>query len=580
MNLELLVPTKRRIPDRVDATLTLPASLHFEKKKTSKNSSEDDHDWKAAKSVAFNRRGTYVAVVYESGTVAVFDVPSRTICALYRESEGMEEILSSSLPETPSQDTHGNSPVMTGSGRSFLSWSKRSRSILVGTSGQEKARLIDTTHPFGPEECSMIEKKEDKDKDSIKGDEEDRLSPTADSSEKKRKRQLSSLSTKEARIVHHRLARNLPTRQLKIADAVAPNPGRRTYNLQHKSAALSSHKRYPELTFKFPHSVASTLQIHPKDSCAGIATLSDGSLVAFWVPITAWEDKPSTQFPHVKIATIFKSEYLPIACASFDPHGDKLYAATSSGKLLGFEVAAFFEALAAEADSMPTLKPSFVIHVPGGALVQQVVVSRNGASLLLNSADAAIRLYTTKDCWTTPEEIDKPLRVFHDSSSQASFSSCDFSGDGGIVLGGVNGADKKYELYIWDATTGDLLDKLTGAPVAINSVAWHPTRSFLAIAANDGLVDVWGPRINWTAFAPDFQALTENVEYVECEDEFDIVEGTESVTNKKDELKDEDAKVDILSVDAVPAFASDSEDEVDVFSFETKVRRIFGLYTN
>ncbi|OEU13663.1 hypothetical protein FRACYDRAFT_154867, partial [Fragilariopsis cylindrus CCMP1102] len=110
---------------------------------------------------------------------------------------------------------------------------------------------------------------------------------------------------------------------------------------------------------------------------------------------------------------------------------------------------------------------------------------------------------------------------FQDVVTKIKFVSCDISGDGEYIVGGAQGNDTKYELYIWNTTTGALMDKLTGSNVQLYSVAWHPTRSFLAVAAADGLVDVWGPRINWTAFAPDFQALPNNVEYLECEDEFD-----------------------------------------------------------
>jgi COMPASS component SWD1 len=101
-------------------------------------------------------------------------------------------------------------------------------------------------------------------------------------------------------------------------------------------------------------------------------------------------------------------------------------------------------------------------------------------------------------------------------------------------------------------------------------VAWHPTRSFLAVTASDGLVDRWGPRINWTAFAPDFQALPQNVEYVEQEDEFDIVDNGVEKEGKKDGDKEDEERddVDILTLHKIPVFQSDSEDESEVFHFE------------
>lgn len=67
-------------------------------------------------------------------------------------------------------------------------------------------------------------------------------------------------------------------------------------------------------------------------------------------------------------------------------------------------------------------------------------------------------------------------------------------------------------------------------------LAWHPVRSLLVTSSqhvghdSKGHGDTVGPlqfwctdaNANWSAFAPDFQELEENVEYVEKEDEFDV----------------------------------------------------------
>jgi hypothetical protein len=76
-----------------------------------------------------------------------------------------------------------------------------------------------------------------------------------------------------------------------------------------------------------------------------------------------------------------------------------------------------------------------------------------------------------------------------------------------------------------------------------------------------------------TAFAPDFQALPNNVEYLECEDEFDIVEDEDGMVVSKEEDDCEDETVDILTIEPVPVFQSDSEDEADVFSFRSHVTK-------
>jgi hypothetical protein len=536
MNLELLDPFRRQIPDRVDATLSLPTVLHFRKKP--EKSETEDVDWKAANHVAFNRRGAYIAVGYGSGTVSVYDVLSRTLSGLYRSGDGEDE--SSSSPTATSD--HGVTSV---------SWSRRSRTLLAGAAGDAEVRLIDTTHPFGPEECCLgIAAEENKETEK----EDDRSqSPSTEAPENKVP-QESSFAKSKSMNDHHKKPRYLKLKTLETSKEVKVKPGQRRERQSHTVASKSTRKRYPSIHFQLPLPVGSSLQVHPRDTCAGLATLNDGSLVAFWIPVAGWEDREDENPPQVKLTTIFKSSSHFITCATFDPQGDKIYAATKEGNLLGFEVASVFDHFSINASEMPYLKPSFTIHIPGGATAWHLIVSRNGRYLVVNSVDAALRLYATKECWTTPEEVEKPTMVFQDVVSKVKFSSCD----------------------IWNTSTGALMDKLTGATVELYSVAWHPTRSFLAVAASDGLVDIWGPRINWTAFAPDFQALPQNVEYVECEDEFDIEENDKETEPKKEEDENEYADIDVLTIEPVPVFDSDSESEEDVFFFETKVTRLLG----
>jgi len=90
---------------------------------------------------------------------------------------------------------------------------------------------------------------------------------------------------------------------------------------------------------------------------------------------------------------------------------------------------------------------------------------------------------------------------------------------------------------------------------------WHPTRPMIA-SCSQWSVYVWSTNYteNWSAFAPDFKELEENEEYIEREDEFDIIEEEENPKKKNFDTEDED--VDIMSVDKIAAFSSDDEDDV------------------
>ena len=393
--------------------------------------------------------------------------------------------------------------------------------------------------------------------------------------------------------------------------------------------------RYPYVAFSFEHPVVGSLHIHPRFPNSGIAVLADGSLVFFCIPFhskapfvnkihiektetdhevsaISIDDGGTRNVRPVNIHPLYTKSN--VSCAAFDSLGKRIYAVTKLGTILGFDIAKFWTVQIRSCRKndghlqhpIPLLEPTVVIprHYgnKGGETasstssltsIWHLVVSRNGKFLIVNSSDGTIRLYDTMECWSATakakndvESIDtnpiiKPTWIFQDVVTKVKFASCDLSGDGEYVVGGANGADNKYELHIWNTSTGALMDKLTGASTKLYSVAWHPTRSFLAVACSDGLVDVWGPRINWTAFAPDFQALPMNVEYIEREDEFDLDENGRHLAegyyapNEMSESLDTNTPINVTKIERVPVFASDSEEEEEVFAFEVRVKNLF-----
>lgn len=106
---------------------------------------------------------------------------------------------------------------------------------------------------------------------------------------------------------------------------------------------------------------------------------------------------------------------------------------------------------------------------------------------------------------------------------------------------------------------------------------WHPQRPFVAATGvESGRIYLWSVNTpqRWSALAPDFAEVEENVEYVEKEDEFDI-HPIEELHKRR--LEDEDEEVDVLTTDPakpgqvthefrMPVLldidASDSEDEM------------------
>ena len=571
MNLELLSPFRRQIPDRVDATLSLPTNLHGKEtaitdahpdNKKGQEDSTEDQEWKAAYHVAFNRRGTYLAVGHASGTVAVHDFLSRTLSALYQPGDCELPCARTGTIEYPN-------------GVTALNWSRRSRVILAGALGDRNVRLIDTTHPLGPEECVPIPTE-------FAALSTEMNSSTSDYMAKDPTAALgTSLDDRweNSHVQFKRCARVLDS--LNLTEGYLDTEPQSTIEgeRQHQETLFTIRTsgapleglitRYPIVSFRLPENVGGSLQIHPRDKMAGLAVLSDGSLMIFRVASDGFDTYPQLMStPVVKLAVLWQGTKNPVTCASFDKSGEKVYAATKDGVLMGFRVKKMFKALY-KLDSMSLAKPFFTIPVPGGATVWHLLVSRNGRYIVLNCADSTLRVYDAQECEHSSALYFPHHKNFRVVVSKVPFASCDFSGDGEYLCGGVNNTNDKYDLYVWNVTTGALMDRLTGPQVSLYSVAWHPTRSFLAVATSDGLVDIWGPRKDYTSFAPDFQALPMNVEYIEEEDEYDIID------NKDDDAQEEeDAVVDVVKVDKVPVFASDSESESEVFYFETKISNI------
>ena len=79
-----------------------------------------------------------------------------------------------------------------------------------------------------------------------------------------------------------------------------------------------------------------------------------------------------------------------------------------------------------------------------------------------------------------------------------------------------------------------------------------------AVGIETGRIYIWATNNpqRWSALAPDFQELEENVEYIEREDEFDI-QDRDKMTKRRLDLEDEE--VDVVTIE--PTSADDVEAE-------------------
>mmetsp|Transcript_28152 Transcript_28152/g.44299 ORF Transcript_28152/g.44299 Transcript_28152/m.44299 type:complete len:725 (-) Transcript_28152:66-2240(-) len=504
-------------------------------------------------------------------------------------------------------------------GVTSLSWDRHSRTILAGAIGDYNLRLMDNSHPQVSLDCAEAIKREwiSKQSGSVTSKEEDKIGispetpPVYASFDKldgeRVGLELQTSSWGKARLLRGNVATsNTETNKCLSSAAVlssTPTPKCSTSTTVHCM-------RHPILILELPRPLGGPTQLHPHHTSIGLACLDDGSLVLFHIPpIAFYETLPSPPgsvtsekakdaemldiMKHDESRRVGNIAYLTdplkseednsyfITCAAFGKNGDEVYAATKCGSLLVFHTPpSTIQTLqnGKRTDVTTCVKPSVCIKVPGAAAAWQIVVSRNGKHVLFNSADCALRLYDVDEIFKhdgEPNPTNIPPRfIFQDTLSRSPWACADFSADGEYVVGGCNSYPQpgdNYRLFMWSTITGELVDQLKGPHASLYSLSCHPTRSFIAVGSSDGVIDVWGPRVQWTAFAPDFQARACNVLYEEEEDEFDIVvdSNEENAASERKEPPEEEP-VDIITVEKTAAEVTFPVRVLKLFSEKTK----------
>ncbi|KAJ9645527.1 uncharacterized protein PV06_07789, partial [Exophiala oligosperma] len=206
-------------------------------------------------------------------------------------------------------------------------------------------------------------------------------------------------------------------------------------------------------------------------------------------------------------------------------------------------------------------------------LISLLRLTSNGRQLLANSTDRIIRTINLPDLSlitpstappfepTSEEDTPDPATLaenivlttehkFQDLVNRLRWNHCAFSHSSSTGIADYVTASTymKKDIYIWELRTNSLLRILENReePAIIE---WHPSRPLLACTSIEtGSIQIWGiePQQKWSALAPDFTEVTENVEYVEREDEFDTYPKEE---HQKRRLDREDEIVDVLTVE-------------------------------
>ncbi|VFQ85900.1 unnamed protein product [Cuscuta campestris] len=317
-------------------------------------------------------------------------------------------------------------------------------------------------------------------------------------------------------------------------------------------------------------STPTTCLVCPLSSAPVIVDLNTGSTIV--LPVSTPDAGNGLTQPSRNKFSDGSAPFTPTA-ACFNKYGDLVYVGNSKGEILILDY--------------KTVQVLGIVSIQGSAVVKNIVFSRNGQFLLTNSNDRILRIYenllplkdglksicNASDNLNDLEGIEKLkavgskslalFREFQDSITRVHWKVPCFSGDGEWVVGGS--ANKgEHKIYIWDRV-GRLVKILEGPKEALTDLAWHPVHPIVVSVSLPGLAYIWAKDYteNWSAFAPDFKELEENEEYVEREDEFDLVPETEKA---KESDVNEDEEVDIVTVEKDTTF-SDSDTSQDEILF-------------
>jgi COMPASS component SWD1 len=179
-------------------------------------------------------------------------------------------------------------------------------------------------------------------------------------------------------------------------------------------------------------------------------------------------------------------------------------------------------------------------------------LSASGREVVINAQDRIVRTLTLPNLDAEGLDVDTIAvqieHKFQDVVNKLSWNHVAFSSNGDYVTATTY---NNHDIYIWERQHGSLVKILEGPKEEHGVVEWHPHRPLIAACGlESGRVNIWSivPQQRWSALAPDFVEVEENVEYEEHEDEFDI-HPQEEIHKRRLDLEDED--VDVLTIEPI-----------------------------
>ncbi|SPO20733.1 related to SWD1 - subunit of the COMPASS complex [Ustilago trichophora] len=226
-----------------------------------------------------------------------------------------------------------------------------------------------------------------------------------------------------------------------------------------------------------------------------------------------------------------------ITAARFTPDSRHILAGTTKGTLL------IFDALSGQ-----LVTTSSVLGT--SSAVKELSFDISGKFVVVNCNDRSLRILsvsTTYDSCSASSWLHLiQLHKVQDMIQRTPWVHPSFTPSSDYIFAGAS-HKAAHNVYIWDRSSGTLSKILEGPKDWVVGVDWHPTRPMVASVSNTGAVYIWfSPSEEiWSAYAPGFEELEENIEYQEREDEFDFAhEGEEEGRRRRGEVEAADVRVE------------------------------------
>lgn len=255
-------------------------------------------------------------------------------------------------------------------------------------------------------------------------------------------------------------------------------------------------------------------ELNPKNHNEFVASLYDNNPVYF--------DE------HQSLKVIQEDKVL---VSTFHPSGEYIFTGTSKGLI--------------SIISTETLQIIFQQKVTSSN-IKNIIISSNGRKLAVNSSDRIIRQIILPDFSTDPDlwELETEHK-YQDLVNRLQWNSITFNSNSEYLIASAFGSS--HVICMWETSMGSLIKILEGPKEELVDIEWNFHKCMIGATGLDtGTIYLWSLVIpqKWSALAPDFVEIEENIEYQEKEDEFDIVPDDE--INQK-QLNEEDKFIDIIT---------------------------------